>query len=198
MLNVICKKSSVGYAANTYIISSDDEYAIVDPSLPYDPSLIPGELKYIFITHAHFDHMLELTEWQNATGAAVCVSHEDAPALADSYFNCYKPFLGIDDGYHGPLTLISDGERLRLGRDELSVMICPGHTVGSAVLYSPPFAFVGDIVFEGGGYGRCDLPGGDFSALISSIRRLMELPEDTHLFPGHGREFSVKQYKDYI
>lgn len=197
MLNVICKKSSVGYAANTYIISSEGEFAIIDPSLPYDPSYISGELKYIFLTHSHFDHMLEIDSWVKMTGAPVFVSEKEKNAPSDPIYNCYKLFLGVDRGYFGPISTMKHGDVFTLGKTTLRIISCPGHTEGSVALYSMPYLFAGDTVFEGGGYGRCDLPGGDYLKLRDSIERLLTLPDDTQLLTGHGMPTTVGEYKDY-
>lgn len=194
MLNVTCKKSDVGYASNTYVISSNDETAVIDPSYPYNESLIVGKLKYIILTHSHFDHMLEIDSWQKATGAPVLVSEYEEKAPADANYNCYKLFLGVENGYYGPVTTIHDGDELILGAETLKVIECPGHTQGSIALYSAPFAFVGDTIFEGGGFGRFDLPGGDFFKLRESLKKLTKLPEGTTVLPGHGNDFTLRKY----
>ena len=59
------------FSANCYLVSSDSEYAVIDPTAPYDASLCDGKVKYILLTHAHFDHILEVDSWVNATGAQV-------------------------------------------------------------------------------------------------------------------------------
>ncbi len=197
MLNVICKKSPVGYASNTYIISSEGEYAVIDPSLPYEKTLISGRGKYIFLTHSHFDHMLEIDKWVEKTGAVVYISEQERNAPSDPTYNCYKLFFGSDKGYFGPVSTMKHGDVFTLGGETLRVISCPGHTEGSVTLYSAPFAFVGDTVFEGGGYGRCDLPGGDYLKLRKSIERLLTLPDDTELLPGHGAPTTVADYKEF-
>ena len=183
------------FQSNTYLISSGISYAVIDPSVPYDSSLFEGELRYILLTHAHFDHMLDIDSWVCATGAEVILSIDELPALADPLRNCYKLFDGSERGYFGAARGVKDGEALPLGDTEIKVVACPGHTVGSVSYVCDGHAFVGDTVFEGRGYGRVDLPTGDMRQLVDSIRRLLTLPDDTILLPGHGGSTTVKEYK---
>ena len=171
---------------------------MIDPSVPYSDALLNGKLKYIFITHAHFDHILEVNSWASATGAAVYISHADKDALKDSYRTCYKLFLGADAGYFGDVSLMYEGDKFVIGNDFLKVTETPGHTPGSVILYNGDIAFVGDTVFSGGGYGRWDLPGGDYDALRGSISAVMALDEDLILYPGHGDKTTVRDFKNDI
>ena len=90
------------FGSNTYLISSGDDFAIIDPSVSYDtlvqeiPEVARG-LRYVLLTHAHFDHILKLSEWADRA-EKVIVGAEDAPALSNEYLNCYLGFLGIKDG----------------------------------------------------------------------------------------------------
>ena len=106
MLDVKIPKPTHPFASNTYIISSNGEAAIIDPSVPFDNDYIDGKVKYIFLTHAHFDHMLEIDDWVEKTGATVLVGSNDIPALSDSNINCYRLFSGVDKGYYGVATPI--------------------------------------------------------------------------------------------
>ena len=169
---------------------------MIDPSAEYDPSLIDGRLKYVLLTHCHFDHVLELDAWASG-GAAVVISRDDADALADSELNCYKLFLGLNKGYKGATSKTSDGDILKLGDEQIKVIACPGHTAGSVVYAVSGQAFVGDTVFAGGGYGRFDLPSGDYRKLGESIERLISsLPDDTVMHPGHGASTTVYEFKE--
>ena len=198
MLSVKLLKPYHNFQSNTYLISSSQSWAVVDPSVPYDESFVEGKVEYILLTHAHFDHMLDIDSWVNATGAKVIVSVYDADALSDSGKNCYKLFDGSDDGYIGEYTTVSDGDIIHLGDNEIKVMACPGHTPGCLVYLCDNLAFVGDTVFSGGGYGRVDLPGGNRLQLVDSIRKIVSLPDDTVLYSGHGDFTTVKEYKQDI
>lgn len=197
MLNIICPES-IGFASNTYVIESSGVCAVIDPSVAYSDSFVSGKLEYIFLTHAHFDHMLELDSWASATGARIYVSTRDRDALRDPYRNCYKLFLGEDEGYFGDVSVMRSGDRFAIGDDFLEVMETPGHTPGSVVLYNRDVAFVGDTVFSGGGYGRWDLPGGSYEELVGSIKAVMALDGDIVLYPGHGPITTVKEFNGDI
>lgn len=199
MLSVCCATSGSAFASNTYIIGSDGEYAVIDPSAEYSPRYIcGGKLKYIFLTHAHFDHMLNIDSWAEATGATVYVSHGDKDALRDSYRNCYQLFCGRDCGYFGDVSVMRGGDCFHLGSEVISVIETPGHTYGSVILLHSDSAFVGDTVFEGGGYGRWDLPGGNYEQLKVSIKAIMALDDGLALYPGHGEPTTVADFKKYV
>jgi glyoxylase-like metal-dependent hydrolase (beta-lactamase superfamily II) len=101
-------------------------------------------------------------------------------------------------GYYGKARGLSDGEEIKLGQETITFRSTPGHTPGSGIYLCQDFAFVGDTVFEGGGYGRWDLPGGNYSDLTRSIDFILGLSEDIKLFPGHGTHTSVGEFKkDY-
>ena len=191
-------KSPHPFAANTYLISLGDEYAIVDPTAPWNADYQSINLKYILLTHAHFDHILEIESWKNNTGAKVIATAECASSLSDPMRNCYKLYNGTDNGYFGDVEVVEDAEELKLGNDYIRVMKTPGHTAGSVIYLINNVAFVGDTVFDGGGYGRYDLPTGSFVMLRDSIQKILRLDENITMYPGHGGFTTVKQYiKDF-
>ncbi len=186
------------FSSNTYMLVSNGECAVVDPSAPpdgLDPDLTP---RYVLLTHAHFDHMLDIDAWVSL-GAEVIVSVSDATLLGDAHLNCYKPFLGVDRGYNGEYRTVCDGDNISLGDATLTVISCPGHTDGSLTYVCDDVAFVGDTVFAGGGFGRWDLPSGDSDKLFASIDTLLtRLSDATVLYCGHGAPTTVGEYKsDY-
>ena len=187
------------FAANSYLISSAEECAIVDPTVPFDPSLAMGQVKYILLTHAHFDHILEVESWVKGSGAEVVISKDELDALSDPMKNCFKLYDGTDRGYFGKARGLSHGEILPLGEEQIEFFSCPGHTAGGGTYIVGKIAFVGDTIFAGGGFGRFDLPGGNFTILRDSIRKLIEkLPDDTICYPGHGESTSIRDYKLHI
>ena len=169
--------------------------AVIDPSVPYDSSLFEGNLKYVLLTHSHFDHILDIDSWVEA-GAKVIVSNEEIDFLPDPARNCYALFFAENRGYHGEATGVCEGDILYLGEERIEIMNTPGHTRGSLVFRCGNVCFVGDTVFAGGGYGRFDLPSGDATELLRSIQRICSLPEGTMLYPGHGEETTVKQFRE--
>ena len=196
--NIVNLKSGINYASNCYLLTLGDESMVVDPSALYDPRKVRGRLKYIVLTHIHFDHMLEIDSWVRNTDATVIVSSEGVSALKNSTENCYMQFLMRDRGYDGEYTTVSDGDKLTLGGVELTVWQTPGHCASALAIIGDGFAFVGDTLFDGGGFGRYDLPTSDFSALRQSIRRLLTLPSGTTVYSGHGTSFKIEKYKHYI
>ena len=196
MIEIRKLECKIPYASNSYLVVCGDECAVVDPSAPFCDDLLEGKhLKYILLTHGHFDHFLEIDSWANATDADVIISEGDIGALSDSYRNCYSLFMHRDLGYHGRATSIKHGDSLMLGDETIVAEEYPGHTVGSMVYTIGKHSFVGDVVFAGGGYGRCDLPGGNAKSLISSIKKILTLDEDTVLYPGHGDITTVAEYQ---
>ena len=195
MFDVTLLTPTHGFSSNSYLLHSREECAVVDPSSPYSTSY--GAVKYVLLTHAHFDHMLEIDSWVNSTGATVIVSRYDSAALRDSAKNCYKSFYGIDGGYFGPYMTVDDGDKLTLGDETIEVISVPGHTPGSVIYSIGDTAFVGDLVFAGGGYGRFDLPGGDYIALMDSIHRVLEFDDSVMLLCGHNEATTVSEYKRF-
>ena len=195
MINIQLLKSSHPFSANTYLVSSENEYAVIDPTAPYAPELCLGTLKYVLLTHAHFDHILEIKSWVNATGAQVIISSNEVDALRDPMRNCFKLYNGTDNGYFGEAKGINDGEVLELGDSKIRYISLPGHTIGSGAYLLNTNAFVGDTVFAGGGFGRFDLPTGNLVMLRESIKKVLNLPDETVLYPGHGEFTTIKQYK---
>ena len=195
MLDIKRIISSHPLSPNCYIISSCDEYAIIDPTIPFNVSLIPGKLKYIILTHAHFDHIWNINEWVENTRTKVIIGEAEVESLKDPMKNCYKLYNGTDNGYFGEVVGLKDGDSIPLGDTTISVIECPGHTIGSATYLCDSCAFVGDTIFAGGGFGRFDLPTGNMNLLINSIQRLIKLPEDTVVYPGHGDITTIKQYR---
>ena len=199
MIEIKKLKATAPYASNTYLISSGNECAVIDPSAPYSEEALEGKmLRYILLTHGHFDHFLEIDSWVSATGAEVIISEYDLDALSDSYKNCYSIFLYQDKGYNGDARAVRVGDTLTLGDDTIEIEEYPGHTVGSLVYTVGKSAFVGDVAFAGGGYGRCDLPGGNTRSMISSLKKIITLDDDTVLYPGHGDSTTVSEYKKHL
>ncbi len=188
------------FGSNMFVLISNGDAAVIDPSVEYSKikTQISGEFlrfKYIILTHAHFDHMLELDGWVEATGADVIVGKDDAPALSDSYFNCYKLFSGRNLGYYGGYKTVEDGDLLLLGEKTLRVMLTPGHSSGAITLSTDSALFVGDTLFFGGSYGRTDLPGGDEVKLFSSIKYILSEDENKTVYSGHGPDTTLREIK---
>ena len=121
------------FCSNTYLVSSMDECAVVDPSSPYRTAY--GRVKYVLLTHAHFDHMLAASDLLRQTGAQLAVHTKDAAALCDPDRNlsAWDPAFRLE-----PLKadrLLYEGDRLQVGEMCLPVLHTPGHTEGSCCFY---------------------------------------------------------------
>jgi len=185
------------------LLSSSDEYVVIDPSADYSETVkkhpqIEGRVKYVLLTHAHFDHMLAIDSWAEQC-EYVIVGIDDADALANSTKNCYLGFLGVDDGYYGSYKTVKDGDVLHFGNEMINVIGCPGHTPGGLSYRIGNSVFCGDTAFAGGGYGRCDLPGGDIEVLEKTLIKLItQLPSESVFYPGHGTSTSLKELIYYF
>jgi glyoxylase-like metal-dependent hydrolase (beta-lactamase superfamily II) len=201
-VNIYTFTPSGYFGSNTYLIECDGEIAVVDPSVSRDtviektPYLI-GEVKYVLLTHGHFDHFLEIKSWLTDE-SKVFIGLQDKNMLRDSRLNCFLTFLGVDDGFYGEVNEVNSKTRLKLGNCEISVIECPGHTPGGVSFVIKNNIFVGDTVFRGGGYGRCDLPGGDSGALCNTLKELFKLEDDYILYPGHGDKTKLKDVKKFF
>ena len=191
------------FGSNTYILHSFGRAAVIDPSIKYSEleEFIRSNsltVKYIILTHSHFDHFSEIDSWVENTDATVIVGEKDSTGLGDSILNCYKQFAGVDKGYYGSYQTVKEGDRLLIGDNTLKVIETPGHTQGSITIQCGDTLFVGDLMFRGGGIGRCDLPGGDYSMLKKSIYKLLTYPDETLVYSGHGNKTKIKELKRYL
>jgi len=177
---------------NCYIVGCEEtkEGAIIDPGgdakrILAEVGQLGLKIKYVINTHGHFDHTLANKEVVKATGARLAIHSADAPMLTKGGGAF---FFGIMGKASPPADVILDeGQVLTLGEIELKVLHTPGHSPGSVCLYSEEESvlFDGDVLFNMG-MGRYDLPGGDYRVLMESIQRLLALPDETTVHPGHG------------
>jgi hydroxyacylglutathione hydrolase len=184
---------------NTYVVADDRGRAlIVDPSSGCTEVVnhcVERRLRIggIVLTHGHFDHLLGLDEVRKHFTVDVWV-HPDEKALIRQPGLNGSDMLGISFYYDGPLQELHEGD-MEIGGLSLAVLHVPGHSPGGCALLFGNQLIAGDALFAGS-VGRADLPGGDFELLIRSIRdKLMVLPPDTVVWPGHGNRTTIGREK---
>lgn len=184
---------------NCTILADEDsrEAIVIDPG--YDiPRILATLAKHelvvrqIVVTHAHIDHIASAFELKQITGAPILYNSADLPLAA--MMDMQAAWIGVETPKvkppdHSP----SDLERVSVRGVEAQIIHTPGHTEGSLCLYIPAshLLIAGDTLFAGS-VGRTDLPGGNHSKLIQSIReRLLPLPDTTLVIAGHGPSTTI-------
>lgn len=196
------------FGINTYVVfdPSTKECAIIDPGMLTSQELLAmanfinnNSLKVVGIinTHLHIDHAIG-NEWSKKTFKTdVFANKEDLP-LGERMIQQAQMF-GLPQKVNGVEVdrYLSDGDIIRIGNGSLKVIHVPGHSPGSIALYDEKDGFLisGDALFAGS-IGRNDLPGGDHTTLINSIKsKLLSLPEEVIVYPGHGSPTTIGHEK---
>ncbi|MGH7444752.1 MAG: MBL fold metallo-hydrolase [Longimicrobiales bacterium] len=189
------------FAENGYVVWQDGATFAV----AVDPGAAAGAMadfladnglfcEAILLTHAHLDHIEGVAELVGRTGAAIYLHADDR--LLYEQVQQQAAMFGLETARQPPVDhSLEHGQALRFGDIGLEVRHVPGHSPGHVLFYSEAgeFALVGDVVFAGS-IGRTDLPGGDLSTLLLSIRtQILTLPDATVLHPGHGPSTTVER-----
>ena len=192
-----------GLVTNCYIIVDEEtkETLVIDPGAEVEKiidmlDILEARVKYIFITHCHADHIGALDSLKEAKGGKILISREDSTGLYDSsinlayYTETHNPELEAD-------SRVDDGDVIHVGNIEFKVISTPGHTKGGLCLYCEKenMIFTGDTIFSGS-WGRTDLPTGNIEEIMNSIiNKILVLPDETVIYPGHGRSTIVGDEK---
>ena len=189
---------------NCYFLYQENENKIivVDPAdrgeYLYNAFTEAGlEVAAILLTHAHFDHIWGCNKLRELSGVQV-FAYEDEREV------CESAKLNVSEDVGRPYTVtvdwyLRDGEKVNIEGMEFTVIATPGHTQGSCCYYfeNDKILVSGDTLFEGS-VGRTDLPTGNGRTLSNSLKnRLMVLPEDVKVFPGHGDATTIGDEKKY-
>ena len=152
----------------------------------------------ILLTHGHFDHAGAAKTLAAQYDILVYAHEKEAETLEDSRMNLSGPLAGGATTYHVDVFL-KDEQELTLAGLHIRVLFTPGHTPGGCCYYFPreDVLFSGDSLFCGS-VGRTDFPGGSMRTLVDSVRnKLMSLPENTIVYPGHDIETTIEQERIY-
>ncbi|WP_290912867.1 MBL fold metallo-hydrolase [Eubacterium sp.] len=142
------------------------------------------DLKYILLTHGHFDHIIGVKSVKEKYGAQVVISKEDEPMLNSSKLSlavfCNAPQNNVDADI-----IVKDGDEITLGEIKIKVMATPGHTSGSVCYIAENYIFSGDTLFYCS-CGRTDFPSGSHEQMMSSLQKLKALDGDYKVYTGHN------------
>ncbi len=147
------------------------------------------KVESIICTHAHFDHVGAVADIKAATGAKILLHKEDVETYGRAKEQGAFWGFNVAD-LPDPDDFLNEGDEVKAGGLTFKVMHSPGHSPGGICLYGEGVVITGDTIFQGS-IGRTDFPGGSIEKLKDSFRRLLELPDETKVYAGHGPETTI-------
>lgn len=192
------------FGVNTYLVidAATSDAAVIDPAMAFDSEekvfsdFVATEdvkIQQIINTHLHLDHCFGM-DYVKSKYHVPLKAHGDDAILGEILDQQYQMFGMAPKGRKVVIDVpLRDNDVIDIGDSRLEVIATPGHTLGGICLYSASdkILFSGDTIFNGS-VGRTDLPGGSHARLIDSIsRRIMSLPHDVRIYPGHGPSTTV-------
>lgn len=193
---------------NTYILYNEAKEAIIiDPGSYFEEEkeqvknfIESNNLRLVQLlnTHCHLDHVFG-NKWIYETYGLELFLHPNEEQVLSFAPQSAKTWGMPFENYQGPLHFLQNNDTIKFGDNELKVLLAPGHSPGSICFYSKEQKFVigGDVLFKES-IGRTDLPGGNYNALLQSIKQqLFVLPDDVKVYPGHGDVTTIGHEKKY-
>lgn len=178
---------------NCFVVCDGGEALVIDPGdiSPGISRLLAGyTVRTIVNTHCHCDHCGGNAPVKAQTGANLLIHREELPLLHTMEIQA-RMFGVHAEPSPEPDGFLAEGDTVTVGNVAFTVLHAPGHSPGHLVFVGEGVAFVGDVLFAGS-IGRTDLPGGDYGQIIDSIgTKLMGLPDETVVYPGHGPETTI-------
>lgn len=177
---------------NCYVLTDDSGLGlIVDPAAPSQKlseridDFAEGQIKYILLTHGHFDHIGYADELRKKTGAKIVIYKGEEKFLHNSGLNL-SSFMGDlkIEPFNADI-IVSDGEEIPFGENKIKVLYTPGHTSGSCCYMIDDILFTGDTLMTGS-MGRTDFPTGNYNDILQSLKRLKNLDGNYRVYCGHG------------
>ncbi len=202
ILKRIPVETALGEPTNCYIVEDEQtkETMVIDPGgeaekiIEMLDTLGIDNLKYIYLTHCHGDHFGGILKLKEQKGGKVLIHRYDSEGLYNIGISLTY-YIGMEDITLEADSRVDEGDLIHIGNIEFKVIHTPGHTKGGTCLYceKEKLLFSGDTLFRGT-WGRTDLPTSNFSDIINSItNKLAVLPDDTIVYPGHGRTTRIKE-----
>ena len=197
---MIVKIFKVGHiATNCSVVYDENKQGfIIDPAFNEKRliNFIENEnikIAYILLTHGHYDHVLQVKDFQKMTGGLICI-HESDREMLETPKRCFPIKLSrFNVKSFVPDKLLKDGQELNVGKMKIKVMHTPGHTKGSGCFFCEDYLFAGDTLFSEG-FGRTDLYGGDYETILKSVEKLRSMDRNYYVIPGHEDFFELKDH----
>ncbi|MEW6202964.1 MAG: MBL fold metallo-hydrolase [bacterium] len=184
------------FLVNSYIVFCDEtkEGLVIDPVNPNRliRRMHQGKLliRYIVNTHTHPDHVGGNARVKKSTGAEI-IAHRNALVEKKRLIMKVGSGLGLFFSVVSPDHFVEDGEEINIGLLSFKILHTPGHTTDGICMYGGGSVFTGDTLFADS-VGRMDFPGGSLNLLLKSIHnKLLVLPDETIVYPGHGAETTI-------